>query len=132
MISGKILRLVQVHVFGAISFRKAKDPDSSFGSISQELKLLYVTRVRFIRKVKLRSTILSNFQGRTAHLLWFSISIIWINVNGAHFPPDADSSTSVWDAEANTQLPTLTTTNQLYKLGKTQIKLDRIINHTKN
>lgn len=93
---------------------------------------MYVTRVRFIRKVKLRSTILSNFQGRTAHLLWFRISIIWIKVNGAHFPPDADSSTSIGDAEANTQLPTFTTTNQLYKLGKTQIKLDRIIKHTKN
>lgn len=66
-------------------------------------------------KVKLTPTILSNFQGRTAHLLWFRITITLIKVNGAHFPPDADSITSVGDAEANTKLPTVSTTNQLYK-----------------
>lgn len=76
---------------------------------------MYVTIVRLIRKVKLTPTILSNFQGRTAHLLWFSITITLIKVNGAHFPPDADSITSVGDAEANTKLPTVSTTNQLYK-----------------
>lgn len=76
---------------------------------------MYVTIVRLIRKVKLKPTILSNFQGRTAHLLWFSITITLIKVNGAHFPPDADSITSVGDAEANTKLPTVSTTNQLYQ-----------------
>lgn len=48
-----------------------------------------------------------------------------------NFSPDADSSTSVEDAEANTQLPTVSTTSQLYKLGKTPIKVDRISYHTK-
>lgn len=91
-----------------------------------------VTIVRLIWKVKLKPTILSNFQERTAHLQWFSIAIILIKVNGAHFPPDADSFTSVEDAEAYTQPPTVSITSQLHKLGKTQIKLDRIINHTKN
>lgn len=74
---------------------------------------------------------LSNFQGRTAHLLQFSIAIILITVKGAIFSPDADSSTSVEDTEANTQLPTVSTTSQLYKLGKTPIKVDRIFYHTK-
>lgn len=42
------------------------------------------------------------------------------------FPTDADSSSSVEDVEANTQSPTVST-SQLYKLGKSPINLDRII-----
>lgn len=51
---------------------------------------------------KAQSTVLSNFQGKTTHLLEFSIAIILIKVKGAISPPDADSSTSGEDAEANT------------------------------
>lgn len=52
---------------------------------------------------KAQSTVLSNFQGKTTHLLEFSIAIILIKVKGAiPPPPDADSSTSGEDAEANT------------------------------
>lgn len=35
---------------------------------------------------KAQSTVLSNFQGKTTHLLEFSIPIILIKVNGAIFP----------------------------------------------
>lgn len=86
----------------------------------------FVFCIRLSLKVNLRSTMLSNFQGKTAHLLQFSIAIILIKVKGAIFSLDADSSTSVEDAEANTQLPTVSTTSQLFKLNKTPIKLDRI------
>lgn len=51
---------------------------------------------------------------------------IWI------FFPDADSSTFVEKAEANTQLLSVQPTSQLYKMGKTPIKLDRIIYFTQN
>lgn len=44
--------------------------------------------------------------------------------------PDADSSTFVEKAEANTQLLSVQPTSQLYKMGKTPIKLDRIIYFT--
>lgn len=43
---------------------------------------------------------------------------IWI------FFPDADSSTFVEKAEANTQLLSVQPTSQLYKMGKTPIKLE--------
>lgn len=51
---------------------------------------------------------------------------IWI------FFPVADSSTFVEKAEANTQLLSVQPTSQLYKMGKTPIKLDRIIYFTQN
>lgn len=49
-----------------------------------------------------------------------------------NFFPDADSSTFVEKAEANTQLLSVQPTSQLYKMGKTPIKLDRIIYFTQN
>lgn len=49
-----------------------------------------------------------------------------------NFFSDADSSTFVEKAEANTQLLSVQPTSHLYKMGKTPIKLDRIIYFTQN
>ena len=68
---------------------------------------------------------------RAAHPLLPSIAIISIRVKSAISSPDADSSTSVGGAEESTR-PQPVPTRQLYKLGRTPIKLEKNFLHTQN
>lgn len=111
--------------------RKASHPESSWGVINHEFWLLYVTgQAGSESKAQVNNT--KQFSGENSPSSTIQYCYHLNQGKRCNFSPDADSSTSVEDAEANTQLPTVSTTSQLYKLGKTPIKLDRIFYHTQN
>lgn len=86
---------------------------------------MYVIIVRFIWKVKFMLIILSNFQGRIVYLLWFSIIIILIKVNGVYFLLDVDLIIFVGDVEVNIKFLIVLIINQFYKC-RVRFKLNQI------